>query len=201
MKPAKLQENVKAAVAKLEQASGMDEKDSEQAETLLTEAITELRECATAELKTPKVEIREVEKPVAASDDDKDKLAAELATTEQKLREAEADRDKEKQRRKDAESDRDTMRASSTAARVLREAKVPQKQAGEWFDEVVACADEAEMKRLVERKLEAREELLTELRESVGIEGAGPRVPALAGAPSGGGLLDRMGIDRDELTA
>ena len=201
MKPAKLQEKAKAAAAKLREAAGLDDNDDERAGTLIAEALTELDEITAAKVKT-EVEIREVEKPVAASDDEKDQIAAKLATAETKLREAETEREQEKQRRKDAESERDTLKSSQLAAKVLREAEVPPKTAREWFDEIVDCDSEDSMKKLVERKKEARDEMLADLRESVGIEGAPARMPSLTGGtPSTGGLLERMGIDRDDLAA
>jgi hypothetical protein len=202
MKPAKLQEQIKAAVAKLREASNIED-DDQRAGTLIQEALTELDECATAEIKAgKKVEIREVEKPVAAGDTDADKLAAQVADLEHKLQEAEAARDEEKSRRKDAERRIQEGEQAKLAAKVLREAEVPAKSARAWFDDVVECEDEDAMKRLVERRLEEREELVSEIRESYGVEGAGARPPASAAGGSGSsGLLDRMGISRDELAA
>ena len=200
MKPAKLQEKVKAAVAKLEEASGLEEKDAERAEELLGEALTTLRECSTAELKAPKgkVEIREVEKPVAATDADADQLAAKVTDLETRLQEAETDRDKERKRRKDAEAKLEEVDKAKLAAKVLREAEVSEKTARSWFDELVECDDEQAMRRFVEVKKAERDELLHELRESFGVEGVPARMPAIPSAPSGGDLLDRLGLDRDE---
>ena len=199
MKPAKLQETVKSAVTKLEEAAGLDENDGERADTLVSEAIASLRECANAEVKA-KVQIREVEVPVAASEDEKDQIAARLAEAETKLREAEAERDRERQRRKDAESESATLRSSITANKVLRESGLPERTRESLFEDLIALGDEAAMVRLVERRKAERDELLTELREA-GIEGAPARIPAMSGAPATGGLLERMGIDRDELAA
>jgi hypothetical protein len=202
MKAAKLQEKIKAAAGKLEQAAGLKD-DDENGQKLVDEALTTLRECATAKIE-PEVKIQEkiVEKPVAASDEEKDQLATRLEETETKLRESETERKQERSRRKDAESKLAEFDKAKLAAKVLREAEVSEKAARSWFDELVEQDDEQAMRTLVERKKAERDELLADLRESFGVEGAGPRPPALAGSgtPSGG-LLERMGIDRDELAA
>ena len=201
MKAAKLQEKVQAAVAKLREASEIKD-DEAKAETLIQEAVSELDKCAAAEVE-PEVKIQEkiVEKPVAASDDERDQLAVKLRETETKLAESETERKAEKSRRKDAEAKLAEVDKAKLAAKVLREAEVSPKTANAWFEDVVEQDDEDAMRRFVERKKDERDEILAEFRESQGVEGAGPRMPSLAGAPSSGGLLDRMGIDKDELAA
>lgn len=202
MKPATLQGNIKAAVAKLEEAAGLEEKDGEKADKLVEEALVGLRESATAEIE-PVVQIQEkiVEKPVAASDDEKDQIATKLRESEIARETAQAEAKTERKARKAAESKLQENEQVKLAAKVLREAKVPEKSARSWFDEVVEQESEQAMVALVERKLAEREELLSELRESYGVEGAPARTPSLSAVPSSGGLLDRMGIDRDELAA
>lgn len=201
MKIAKLQEQIKAAAAKLDEAAGLKD-DDEKGQTLVDEALTSLRECAVAEIE-PEVRIQEkiVEKTLPASTEEKDQLAVKLREAEVKLAEAEVERKAEKQRRKDAEGNLATIERGRLAAKVIRESGVPEKTGRDWFDEVADLEDEPAMKQLVERKKAARDELLAELRESYGIEGAGPRQPTLTGGTPSGGLLDRMGIDKDELAA
>jgi hypothetical protein len=201
MKASKLQEKIKGAVKTLDDASKLKD-DDEAGQKLVDEALSVLRECASAEV-TPEVKIREkiVEKPVAASEEEKDQLAVKLREAEVKLSEAETARKDERKARKDAEAKLHEFNQAKLAAKVLREAQVSEKAARSWFDDLLECDDEPAMRKLVERKAAERDELLSELRESYGVEGAGARTPALAGAPAAGGLLDRMGIDRDELAA
>lgn len=193
MNAAQLQDKVRAAASKLAEAAGLND-DDERAEGLLTEGLTLLRECETA---TVEAEVREVEKrvevPVAASDKNADELAAKLteATTALAAEKTRADNAEDKLRENDS---------ANLAAKVLREAKVPEKSARSWFDAVAACDGEDAMRHLVETKMAEREEILADIRESVGVEGAGPRIPVLSGASNngGGGLRSRLGLDRDD---
>lgn len=203
MKPAKLQEKIKAAAAKFQEAAGLKD-DDEKADKLVTEAITELRECADAEIEPEvqvKIQEKIVEKPVAASDDDKDKLATKLREVEIERDTALGDAKKERKARKDAESKIAESDKGKLVAKVLRESGLPEKARHALVDDLMDEDDEQAMVAIVERQKAAREELLTELRESYGVEGAGPRQPSPAGSTTGGGLLERMGIDRDELAA
>lgn len=114
---------------------------------------------------------------------------------------AKAQARKEKQRRKLAEA---TIERVRTAGRLLREVDVPPDTRRLWLEELTEKADEAAMRRLLERKLAERRDQLAELRESLGIgeiEGVPRRTPSFAapGPPPGPGLLDQMGIDREEL--
>lgn len=203
MKPAKLQENIKAAVAKLDQASKLtDDKDAEQAEKLLSEGLAGLRECVTAEIE-PEVreveKIREVEKLVPASTEEKDQLAVKLQEAETKITAAETKAADEKKRADDAESKLQENDSARLAAKVLREAQVPEKTARSWFDAVAACDGEDAMKRLVETKKAEREELMSELRESYGIEGNPVRLPALRESSAGGtDLLGTLGLNAED---
>ena len=65
MKPAELQDKVKAAVAKLSEAAGLtDEKDAERADGMVKDAIATLRECETASIEpVVKIEEKRVEVP------------------------------------------------------------------------------------------------------------------------------------------
>jgi len=204
MKPAQLQEKVKAALGKLTEAAGLKDED-EKAGTLIDEGMTVLRECAdvTLEVPAPEVKIQEkiVEKIVAAGDGKADELAAELATTQTKLQETVRERDEHKTARTEAENKLAANDAAKLASKVLREAKVPEKSAIAWFDDVVAVGDEGSMKSLVQRRMDERESIFAEFRESYGVEGAGPRLPEAPAPAATGGLLGAMGIDRDELAA
>lgn len=205
LKPAQLQEGIKAAVAKLTEAAGLDEKETEKADTLVNEAVTSLREHATAELELPEPEIKIqekiVEKPVAADkDSDIDALTVKLTEAETKLTDAQRERDEHKTARTEAEGKLAANDTAKLAAKVLREANVPQTSAEAWFEDVCAAGNEDAMTSLVTRRMKERESIIAEFRETIGIEGAGPRNPAPA-AGSGSGLLDKLGIDRDELAA
>lgn len=194
MNAAQLQDKVRAAASKLAEAAGLND-DDERAEGLLTEGLTLLRECETATVEAEKVEvIKEVKVPVAAEKDSKtDELAAELTEATTALA-------AEKQRADDAEDKIRESDSAKLAAKVLREAKVPEKSARSWFNAVTECDGEDAMRQLVETKMAEREEILEEVRESVGVEGAGPRQPVLTGAGNngGGGLRSRLGLDRDD---
>lgn len=115
-----------------------------------------------------------------------------------RLREALAD---EKRKRKDAQQELATIKQGALAAKVLREADLPAEESADLFDDLAACTSEEDMVKLVERKKAVRESLLSQLRESVGIEGAGARMPSTPGAGAGGDLLSLMGINKDELAA
>lgn len=200
MKPAMLQEKIKASVAKLREASQIED-DDERAEHLIEEALGELDECAETTV-SKQVEVREVEKPVAAGDSDADKLAVELEQTKTRLSEAETRADESEREAREAKAEAKALRSAQLAAKVIREAELPKAVAEDWFNDIVAQPDEESMVRLVERKKAAMEEWIRPIRESVGVEGAPPRIPSLNGTPAtGGGLLERMGIDRDELAA
>jgi hypothetical protein len=203
---AQLQEKMKAGLGKLSEAAAVQD-DDEKAGTLIEEGMITLRECASAHVE-PETRIQEkrveVKVPVAASGEAADKLAADLAAAQTSLREAEAARDTAIRERNAANDKIAANDTAKLASKVLREAKVPEKSARSWFDTVVAAGDEDAMRRLVEAKLAEREEILAEFRETAGVEGAGPRQPlreANGSTPATGGLLDRMGIDRDELAA
>jgi hypothetical protein len=196
MTAAEFQQKVKAAHAKFTEAIGLDaEKDGEKADTLTREGLVLLRECDEATVE-PEVKIQEkiVEKPVAASEEEKDQLAVKLQEATTALAESET-------ARKDAEGKLAANDAAKLASKVLREAKVPEKPALAWFDDVVAAGDEPAMRDLVQRRMDERESIISEFRESVGVEGAGTRPPALVGAPTGGGLMAAIGIDKDDLAA
>lgn len=194
MNAAQLQEKVRAAASKLAEAAGLKD-DDDRANGLIEEGLTLLRECEAA---TVEAEVREVEKrvevPVAA---EKDSKADELAA---KLQEAQTTLAAEKQRADDAEDKIREADSAKLAAKVLREAKVPEKSARSWFDAVAGCDGEDAMRQLVDTKMAEREEILADIRESVGVEGAGPRQPALTGAGNNGGgsLYGALGLDRDD---
>lgn len=195
MKAAELQQKIKAAAVKLQEAAGLKD-DDDRAETLVTEGLAELRECAEATVE-PEVRIQEkvVEKPVAASGEEADHLAARLRETEQQRDEAVAKAKDEKKRRKLAEAKVETHRKAKLANTLLREAKLTGKTAEALFDELMERDSEDAMRRLVEAEKAKRDELFAELRESH-IEGAGARVPHNP-APTGQGsdLLGHLGLD------
>lgn len=204
MKPATMQEQIKTAARKLQEAAGLDDKDSTRADTLVNEALATLRECADSplEVEVKEVEkIREVQVPVPASTEEKDVLAAKVTQLETKLQESATKLTVEQTARKTAEDEASTLKRGTLAVKVLRECKAPKASAEAWFEDVAGCDDEPAMRKLVERKMSERDALLTELRESIGVEGNPARPPASTGATGSGGLLDRMGIDRDELAA
>lgn len=199
MKPAELQEKVKAAVAKLSEASGLDESKATEANAMVTEAITSLRECETATIDpVVKIEEKRVEVPVAATEAEKDQLAVKLREAAATIEANATALAESKKRADDAETKLQEAATAKLAAKVLREAEAPAKSAKSWFADVAACDDEATMKALVEAKMAEREEILTEVRESYGlIEGAGRRPPTTHAGTSTD-LLDTLGLDRDE---
>ncbi|HZV74602.1 MAG TPA: hypothetical protein VFF79_12865 [Conexibacter sp.] len=179
MKPAEMQEKIKAAQAKFREATreGADESG---AETTLREAVSIIDEVATAEIE---VELREVEKivekPVAASDDEKDQLATKLREAETARDAAIGERDEARTERDEAKGKLTATERAITAGRVLREAEVPKELAELWFDDVVKCDDETAMRRLLERKTKEREITIAHVREAfTGVEGFAARVPA-----------------------
>ena len=201
MKPAELQDKVKAALTKLSEASALDEKDAAKADGLVKDAISALRECESATIE-PEVKIQEkiVEKPVAATEAEKDQLAVKLREAETRIAQTERERDEAKRDAAEKATKLQENESDRLAAKVLREAEVPGKTAASWFAAVAACADEAAMKRLVEARKAEREEILAEVRESYGlVEGAGERVPLTrTQEATSGDLLDVLGLDRDE---
>jgi hypothetical protein len=181
MKPAEMQEKIKAAQAKFREATreGADETG---AEATLREAFAIIDEVATAEIEV-EVELREVEKiiekPVAASDDEKDQLATKLREAETARDAAIGERDEARTERDDAKGKLTATERAITAGRVLREGEVPKELAELWFDDVVKCDDEPAMRRLLERKTKEREITIAHVREAfTGVEGFAARVPA-----------------------
>jgi hypothetical protein len=201
---AEFQQKVKAANAKLVEAFGLDsEKDGDKAEGLLREGLVLLRECNDATV-DPEIKIQEkiVEKPVAASGEEKDHLAASLkeaqdnlTATETKLRESE-------DALKASDEKLGTLEAGQAALKVMRDKKVPDAFRESWFPEVAAQKDEDAMSSFVDRKLQERDAILAEFRESVGVEGAGLRPSSsVAAAGSDDQVLAALGIDKDYLAA
>lgn len=121
---------------------------------------------------------------------------AELTQLREKL--AKAERKLEKSETRVSEYERRDL-----ATKVLREAEIDEKLGRIWAKELLSEETEEGMVALVERKREELDIQTERLRETLGtpaIEGAGPRIPSLTGAAAvTSGLLERMGIDRDEL--
>jgi hypothetical protein len=202
MKPNELQKKVEAATAKLREAlatMGAAETEDKVGDAFkqAREAEQELQGLAGQELE---VQIREVEKPVAASDDEKDQLAA-------RLKEAEQQRDSEKDRAEKAETKATTYERTADAINVLREAKVEDGLREKWLPEILErCDSKDQMVRFVEsRQAEikaAEDAAVKRMREAFGederIEGAGAR---LRETETGGGrsLADDIGVEEDEL--
>lgn len=201
MNAAELQNKVRAAASKLAEASALADGD-ETAGPMIEEGLSMLREAADAKIESETVEKiveKRVEVPVAAGDEKADELAVKVRETETKLTEAVAAVDAEKAAHKDTADELAIMKSAQSAVKVMREADVPAKLQDAWFADVAAKQDETAMVAMVERKLAERQAILDEVRESVGVEGAGPRVPALAGSTNGsGGLYGLLGLDRDD---
>lgn len=194
MNAAQLQDKVRAAASKLAEAAGLND-DDERAEGLLTEGLTLLRECETATVEAEKVEvIKEVKVPVAA---EKDSKVDELAV---KLTEATTALEAERAAHKQVADELAVKNSAQAALKIMRDKKVPDRFRESWFPEISAQADEDAMGAFVDRKLAERDAYLAEFQESVGVEGAGPRQPAMTGAGNNGGgdLYGLLGLDRDD---
>lgn len=188
MKPTELQDKMRAATALLREAA---QDKADKPEEKLREAFRTLDELAGADVEA-EVQIREVEKPVAASDEERDQLAAKLKESEKKL--ADTERERDEARGKVSEYDR-----AATAAKVLREAEVAREDAERWLPDLAALDSEDKMKRLVENRKAERDAILATVRESfAGVQGAGPRVPAAVSNGSRDPFAD-AGVSEDEI--
>lgn len=190
MKPAELQEMIKAATAKLRE-SAKDGKTDEERHDAVKAAFATLSEVENAEVET-EVQVREVEKPVAADKNvDADKLQAELEAAQVKLRETESTL-------RETKSENATYERQLLIGRVLRESKLADEDHKFVADDLKHAEDEAEMRRVIDRFRETEERITQKVRESIGgigvIEGAGARTVEPADATDSRSFLESAGI-------
>lgn len=182
LSPGKLQKRLREALGQLADALALE--DDEAAE----KALRRLHEAAEATV-TPTVQKT---RPVKV----KGIKPAEHKRVREKLA-------KERKRRRLAEDKASTADRAVTANRLLREVDVPVDTREAWLPELIDKPSEKAMRKHLDRRLTERDAYLQELREAYGLNegivGAGRRPMGGTAAPAGGGLLDRMGIDPDEL--
>lgn len=165
---------LRESVAKLTADGATDEQVAESL-TGITAGLSELNELSTADVE------REVEFREAEAGGDTAKLATELATTQQKLREAETARD-------EATGKVSTLERSMWAAQALREAEVPAEQAKAWFSDIAKLESQDAMTAAIKTRTEYEAGMFERFRESMGyggVEGVPARVPTPAATTSG----------------
>lgn len=182
-----MRQRVRKAVRRLEEAAESGDADA------VAKAVRRLQEVASCKLAKPakrsRVKVREVQVPVEVED------RAKVEQLEARTRKAE-------KRRRLAESEAAVLKRGVQARTLLSEAGVSGELARVWFDELAQQPTRRKMGEVLERRQAERREALATIRESMGldqIEGAGRRGAMSTDAPTGRGLLDRMGIDPDEL--
>lgn len=194
MKPAELQEKIKAATAKLrESLSGLRDAESDEAvATSLTsanEAHDELADLAGQEVK-PEVEVREVEKPVAADENSEvDKLTV-------RLREVEGERDEWKTKAEDGEKQLSQHDRALLAATVIRETKVPEHLV--TVADLTDLPDKDAMTAHVEREVKKADAIIARFTEALPVAGSPPRVP-VAAVSSGKSIGADIGLPEEDL--
>lgn len=177
----KLQKRVREALEQLGDALAREDDD------LAERALAALHEASAATVQ-PVVKIKRADPDATTDPEELKRLREKLA--------------KERHRRKRAQERASTADRAATANRILREVAVPTETKEAWLADLIDQADEASMRQLLDRRLNERAAYLDELREAYGLNegvvGAGPRNRDSGGAARSG-LLERLGLDPDEL--
>jgi hypothetical protein len=112
------------------------------------------------------------------------------------------DKLRERLHRAEAEAE-DASKRARLAVQLVSDTDIPTSTRSRWLETLLEKSDETAMREALERLRTERRDELAALRESLtpdyAVEGAGPRSPIVPAAPTGGGLLERLGLDRDEL--